>query len=142
MQRLIVSLMVAPLLTGCWAIPEGFDWVTGFDSPGGNFQVNTYGLGGVGNDDVQAQAQSSGNCNANFGTVTFGASPVIPVGILFQSATVAAGPQFGKVKEPVLRLTAFLRAFGVKSDSGVVLMTMTDDPGLTLAQTPDRKSVV
>lgn len=35
MQRLIVSLMVAPLLTGCWAIPEGFDWVTGFDSPGG-----------------------------------------------------------------------------------------------------------
>lgn len=47
----------------------------GFDSPGGNFQVNTYGLGGVGNDDVQAQAQSSGNCNANFGTPADGSRP-------------------------------------------------------------------
>ncbi|MFO1338035.1 MAG: DUF1800 domain-containing protein [Burkholderiaceae bacterium] len=55
-----------------------------------------------------------------------------------RSPTVAAGPQFGKVREPVLRLTAFLRAFGAKSDSGQVLMTFTDDPGTTLAQTPLR----
>ena len=59
-----------------------------------------------------------------------------------RSATVAAGPQYGKLKEPVLRLTAFLRAFGVKSDSGRVLMTFTDDPGLTLAQTPLRSPSV
>ncbi len=59
-----------------------------------------------------------------------------------RSPTRAKDPQFGKVKEPVLRLTAFLRAFGVQSDSGVVLMTMTDDPGLTLAQTPLRSPSV
>ena len=59
-----------------------------------------------------------------------------------RSSTVAAGSQFGKVKEPVLRLTAFLRAFGVKSDSGQVLMTYTDDPGTALAQTPLRAASV
>jgi uncharacterized protein (DUF1800 family) len=59
-----------------------------------------------------------------------------------RSATVAAGAQFGKLREPVLRLTAFLRAFGVKSDSGKVLMGNTDDPGLTLAQTPLRSPSV
>ncbi|WP_374568466.1 DUF1800 family protein [Ideonella sp.] len=59
-----------------------------------------------------------------------------------RSATLAAGAQYGKVKEPVLRLTAFLRAFGVKSDSGKVLMNFTDDPGLQLAQTPFRSPSV
>ncbi|MGM9487167.1 DUF1800 domain-containing protein [Ideonella sp. YS5] len=59
-----------------------------------------------------------------------------------RSAATAAGAQYGKLREPVLRLTAFLRAFGVKSDSGRVLMTYTDDPGLTLAQTPLRSPSV
>jgi uncharacterized protein (DUF1800 family) len=59
-----------------------------------------------------------------------------------RSATVAAGSQYGKVKEPVLRLTAALRAFGAKSDSGKVLMNYTDDPGLALAQTPLRSPSV
>ena len=59
-----------------------------------------------------------------------------------RSSTLAADPSYGKVKEPVLRLTAFLRAFGVKSDSGKVLMNMTDDPGLELAQTPLRSPSV
>ncbi len=59
-----------------------------------------------------------------------------------RSASLAAGAQYGKLREPVLRLTAFLRAFGVKSDSGKVLMTYTDDPGLTLAQTPLRSPSV
>jgi uncharacterized protein (DUF1800 family) len=59
-----------------------------------------------------------------------------------RSATLAAGSQYGKVKEPVLRLTAFLRAFGAKSDSGKVLMNFTDDPGLQLAQTPLRSPSV
>jgi uncharacterized protein (DUF1800 family) len=59
-----------------------------------------------------------------------------------RSAATAAGAQYGKLREPVLRLTAFLRAFGVKSDSGKVLMTYTDDPGLTLAQTPLRSPSV
>jgi extracellular elastinolytic metalloproteinase len=47
----------------------------GFDEPGGNFQVNNYGNGGVGADDVQALAQAAGNCNANFGTPPDGQRP-------------------------------------------------------------------
>jgi uncharacterized protein (DUF1800 family) len=43
---------------------------------------------------------------------------------------------YGKLREPVLRLTAYLRAFNVKSDSGQVLMNFTDDAGLSLGQTP------
>lgn len=49
-------------------------WHYGFDSAGGNFQQNTYALGGLGNDAVQADAQDgSGNNNANFGTPPDGA---------------------------------------------------------------------
>ena len=41
----------------------------GFDDPSGNFQVNNYGRGGVGGDDVQAEAQDGGGTNnANFST--------------------------------------------------------------------------
>jgi uncharacterized protein (DUF1800 family) len=49
---------------------------------------------------------------------------------------------FGKLKEPVLRLTAFLRSYGATSDSGRYLITRTDDPGLALAQTPLRSNSV
>jgi len=39
----------------------------GFDEAAGNFQVNNFGKGGVGNDDVKAEAQDGGGtCNANF----------------------------------------------------------------------------
>src|SRR5690606_10600747 len=48
----------------------------GFDEPSGNFQVNTYGRGGLGNDDVRAEAQDgSGTNNANFGTPVDGQRP-------------------------------------------------------------------
>ncbi|MGH7359463.1 MAG: M36 family metallopeptidase, partial [Candidatus Rokuibacteriota bacterium] len=41
----------------------------GFDEPSGNFQANNYGRGGVGGDDVQAEAQDGGGTNnANFAT--------------------------------------------------------------------------
>ncbi|MEP2937247.1 MAG: M36 family metallopeptidase [Gilvibacter sp.] len=51
-------------------------FVYGFDSPGGNFQENTYGLGGAGSDSVNAEAQDgSGTCNANFGTPPDGGNP-------------------------------------------------------------------
>ncbi len=43
------------------------EYLYGFDEPVGNFQDNTYGRGGVGNDRVRALAQSgAGTCNANF----------------------------------------------------------------------------
>ncbi len=48
----------------------------GFDEPGGNFQVNTFGNGGAGNDDVRAEAQDGGGTNnANFSTPTDGGRP-------------------------------------------------------------------
>ena len=51
-------------------------WEYGFDEASGNFQVNNYGNGGLGGDDVQAEAQDGGgNCNANFGTPSDGNRP-------------------------------------------------------------------
>ena len=48
----------------------------GFDEAAGNFQVNNYGRGGLGNDSVQAEAQDgSGTNNANFGTPPDGQRP-------------------------------------------------------------------
>jgi extracellular elastinolytic metalloproteinase len=48
----------------------------GFDEAGGNFQVNNYGRGGLGNDSVRAEAQDgAGTNNANFGTPPDGQRP-------------------------------------------------------------------
>ena len=48
----------------------------GFDEASGNFQVNNYGNGGLGNDDVRAEGQDGGgNCNAIFGTPSDGNRP-------------------------------------------------------------------
>ncbi len=48
----------------------------GFDEAGGNFQANTYGRGGTGNDDVLAEAQDGGGTNnANFSTPADGSRP-------------------------------------------------------------------
>jgi hypothetical protein len=51
-------------------------------------------------------------------------------------------PTFGKVKEPVLRLTSFLRAYGATSDSGLYLIDTTDDAGTELNQSPLRSESV
>ncbi len=51
-------------------------WNYGFDEASGNFQVNNYGNGGLGMDDVQAEGQDgSANCGANFATPADGARP-------------------------------------------------------------------
>jgi len=52
------------------------------------------------------------------------------------------GSTTGKLREPVLRLSALLRAFDFKSDTGGVLVGNTDDPGTRLAQTPLRSPTV
>jgi uncharacterized protein (DUF1800 family) len=54
----------------------------------------------------------------------------------------AADPGHGKLREPVLRLTALLRAFGATSDSGAWLIGATDDPGSALGQSPLRSPSV
>jgi uncharacterized protein (DUF1800 family) len=53
-------------------------------------------------------------------------------------STQQSSHRYGKVREPVLRLTAFLRAYDAKSISGRYLINSTDDPGTQLAQTPLR----
>ncbi len=50
-------------------------WQYGFNEGSFNFQVNNYGRGGTGNDDVMSLAQAAGNCNANFGTPPDGSRP-------------------------------------------------------------------
>lgn len=47
-----------------------------------------------------------------------------------------ADPAFGKLREPVLRLSAFLRAFGARSDSGQYLLGSTDNAAAPLGQSP------
>jgi uncharacterized protein (DUF1800 family) len=54
----------------------------------------------------------------------------------------AATASFGKIKEPVLRLTSFLRAYNATSDSGLYLIGLSDDPGTGLAQSPLRSATV
>jgi len=55
---------------------------------------------------------------------------------------LAGDNRFGKLREPVLRLTAFLRAFGAHSDSGRFLVGVTDDPSRQLGQSPLRSPSV
>ncbi|GEM75552.1 M36 family metallopeptidase [Vibrio sagamiensis] len=51
-------------------------YLYGFDQASGNFQVNQYGAGGVGGDDVRAEAQDGGGMNnANFWTPADGTRP-------------------------------------------------------------------
>jgi hypothetical protein len=48
----------------------------------------------------------------------------------------------GKAREPVLRLSAFLRAFPHASDTGHFRVGNTDNPGTSLGQTPMRSPSV
>jgi hypothetical protein len=51
-------------------------YMHGFNEVSGNFQVNNYGNGGLGNDDVRAEAQDGGGTNnANFLTPVDGSRP-------------------------------------------------------------------
>ena len=51
-------------------------------------------------------------------------------------------PQFGKLREPVLRLSAWIRAFSVKSTSGNYNVFFTDDPSSGIGQAPFRSPSV
>jgi extracellular elastinolytic metalloproteinase len=77
----------------------------GFDEAAGNFQVNNYGRGGTGGDDVRAEAQDgSGRNNANFGTGVEGVRPrmqmfewrsALPNPIVVAAPSPIAGTYFG-----------------------------------------------
>lgn len=58
--------------------------------------------------------------------------------ILLHPQAQAVGNSAGKVREPVLRLSAFLRAFPHASDTGFWRIGNTDNPATSLGQTPLR----
>jgi uncharacterized protein (DUF1800 family) len=62
--------------------------------------------------------------------------------LLHPEARAAATDTSGKLREPVLRLAAFLRAFGYRSDTGNWRVGNTDNPGTSLGQTPMRSPSV
>jgi extracellular elastinolytic metalloproteinase len=87
-----------------------FSYKYGFDEASGNFQVNNYGNGGLGGDDVLAEAQDGGGLNnANFGTPVDGQQPTMQMYLWvedrdsvlvnsapskeFESGYVTVGPQ-------------------------------------------------
>jgi uncharacterized protein (DUF1800 family) len=55
-----------------------------------------------------------------------------------RSANVAAAPTWGKLREPLLRFSAWARAFSVSSPSGNWAVGDTSDPATELAQSPLR----
>lgn len=62
--------------------------------------------------------------------------------ILMHPEARAVSATSGKVREPVLRLSAFLRAFPFSSDSGWWRVGNTDNAGTALGQTPMRSPSV
>jgi uncharacterized protein (DUF1800 family) len=59
-----------------------------------------------------------------------------------RSAASLHDKDFGKVREPVLRLSQWMRAFHATSPSGEYQMYNTDNPGTTLGQSPMRSPTV
>ncbi|GAA0770048.1 DUF1800 family protein [Ideonella azotifigens] len=53
-----------------------------------------------------------------------------------RSVTLAGGDAYGKLREPVLRLTALLRAYPTRSLSGLMQTGAWDDPAATIGQVP------
>lgn len=97
----------------------------GFNEAAGNFQTNNFGLGGAGNDAVNAEAQDGGGLdNANFATPNDGSAPrmqmylwsgISPPGLVTLGTTDygAWGSSFG----PALTATGVTGALALVNDS-------------------------
>jgi uncharacterized protein (DUF1800 family) len=59
-----------------------------------------------------------------------------------RSATAAAAPGFGKLREPMLRFVAWARAYSATSPSGAWAIGNTSDPATALGQSPLRSPSV
>jgi uncharacterized protein (DUF1800 family) len=59
-----------------------------------------------------------------------------------RSATAAAAPGFGKLREPMLRFVAWARAYSATSPSGTWAIGNTSDPATALGQSPLRSPSV
>ena len=79
---------------------------------------------------------------ANNGSGARGDMKAVIKAVLMHPEARAQSDASGKLREPVLRLSAFLRAFGFRSDTGYFRVGNTDNPGTTLGQTPMRSPSV
>jgi uncharacterized protein (DUF1800 family) len=59
-----------------------------------------------------------------------------------RNAAIATGPSFGKLREPILRLSGWARAYNAASPSGAWAIGNTSDPATRLAQSPLRSPSV
>jgi hypothetical protein len=89
-------------------------WRYGFDEPAGNFQVNNYGRGGLGSDEVFADAQDgSGTNNANFATPPDGSNPRMQM-YIWRSGTSSNVFEVLSPSSVKGRYTAVMAGFGPK----------------------------
>jgi len=79
---------------------------------------------------------------ANNGSGVRGDMKAVIKAVLMHPEARLQSDSSGKVREPVLRLSAYLRAFGATSDSGHFKVGNTDNPGTALGQTPMRSPSV
>ena len=79
---------------------------------------------------------------ANNGSGVRGDMKAVIKAVLMHAEARTQSDTSGKVREPVLRLSAFLRAFSARSDTGYFKVGNTDNPGTQLGQTPLRSPSV
>jgi uncharacterized protein (DUF1800 family) len=79
---------------------------------------------------------------ANNGSGVRGDLKAVLKAILMHPEARTVSDTSGKVREPVLRLSAYLRAWGHTSDTGWYRVGNTDNPGTALGQTPMRSPSV
>ncbi len=82
------------------------------------------------------------NAFANNGSGQRGDLKAVIKAVLMNPEARVMSDTSGKVREPVLRLSAFLRAFPHRSDTGNYRVGNTDNPGTSLGQTPLRSPSV
>ena len=79
---------------------------------------------------------------ANNGSGVRGDLKAVVKAVLMHPEARRMSDSSGKVREPVLRLSAFMRAFAHTSDTGYYKVGSTDNPGTALGQTPLRSPSV
>jgi uncharacterized protein (DUF1800 family) len=75
---------------------------------------------------------------ANNGAGVRGDMKALVKAVLMHPEARVVSDTSGKLREPILKLSAYLRAFAHSSDSGNYRVGNTDNPGNSLAQTPMR----
>ena len=79
---------------------------------------------------------------ANNGSGVRGDLKAVVKAVLMHAEARTRSDTSGKVREPVLKLSAFMRAFPHSSDTGYFRVGNTDNPGTALAQSPMRSPSV